>query len=227
MGMLNDINKIAQTLGGQPQREKTRSAPNINHPLAKKTSWGNNRKGGKYKDNFRLVIDSDLNQLKTGKDLRRLGFGSLFFAGGATFIYDFIIKYTGVDLDWPALIVGGLLALGGGIAILAFFQNWGSVTFDKTKGEWWFGTYSKENDTLSTTKEIGAVQVLNEWVVSSRTISSNDGDRRTVDDSHTSFELNLVFNDGKRQTIQDSRYLNLVESNADEIGTHLDVPVWK
>ena len=226
MGMLNDINKIAQTLVGQQQREKTRSAPNINHPLAKKTSWGNNRKGGKYKDNFRLVIDSDLNQLKTDKVLGRLVLGGIFFTVGGFFIYAAIID-TGVNMDWPALIVGGLVASMGGIAILAFFQNWGSVTFDKTKGEWWFGTYSKENDTLSTTKEIGAVQVLNEWVVSSKVIDSHDGNSKRVDDSHSSFELNLVFNDGKRQTIQDSRYLNLVESNADEIGIYLDVPVWK
>jgi hypothetical protein len=162
---------------------------------------------------------------------------------GGLVIYDAIID-TGVNMDWPPLIVGGLLALGGGIAILAYFKNWGAMTFDKTKGEWWIGAAKEtagsagvgiaENTTSivgfngshGLTKDIGAVQVLNEWVRSSRTRKDRDGNSRVIDDSHTSFELNLVFNDGSRKTLQDSRYSNLVKNNAAEIGKYLGVPVW-
>ena len=243
MGFLNDINKIVETVSGTSLMETKARLPDIDHPLARKTSWGCNRGGGKYKVNLRLMIDSDLNQLKTGKVLGRLVLGGIFFTVGGLFIYAAIID-TGVNMDWPALIVGGLLSLGGGIAILAFFKNWGAMIFDKTKGEWWIGAAKEtvgsagvgiaENTTSivgfngshGLTKDIGAVQVLNEWVRSSRTRKDRHGNSRVIDDSHTSFELNLVFNDGSRKTLQDSRFSKLVKNNAAEIGKYLDVPVW-
>lgn len=158
----------------------------------------------------------------------------MFVAG--LFIYDAIID-TGIDIDWPPFVVGGLLVLAGLIGILAFFKNFGSITFDKTKGEWWYGEYSDINEssestkmaenTKGLTKDIGAIQVLNEWVRVSKPLEDSNGSRRSVDDSHTSYELNLVFNDGSRKTLQDSRYFNIVASNAHEISECLDIPVWK
>jgi len=206
---------------------------NEDHPLAKKISWEYNREGGKYNDKMRLVIDGDLNKLKTAQRYWLWGAaGCLFLMAGLGQIYESLMDEYGfidalVYVDWKLAGFGGALTLFGFTGILAFVQNWGRVTFDKTKGVWWRGSYSKNNDTIGTIKDIEAVQIVNEWVISTKEKKTSKGNYITVDDSHTSFELNLVLNDGSRKTLQDSRFIDLVEKNAAEIGKYLGVPIFR
>lgn len=101
-------------------------------------------------------------------------------------------------------------------------------------GDWWIRGHEDkvgENGVIGGecghTKDIGAVQVLDEWVRDIQTVSDGDNGSRRVDRSHTSFELNLIFNDGTRKTLQDGKNYSLVDRNANKIAKYLGIPVWK
>lgn len=228
MGFLDAIGGTIDKLTGSQSRGYEVEIPD--HPLAQKTSWGNNKTGGGYRTGFRIGRGKD-GELITKKDFKRMVVGGAFLGGGCIFAYG-AMSDTGVEIDWAPLIVGGVLILIGLGIVIAFFKNFGSMTFDKTKGEWWEGDYSEKNilsddDNGGFTKDIGAIQILNEWVRRTRKISDRNGNKREVDDSHVSYELNLVFNDGSRKTLQDTRDFGVVVDNSSKIGRYLDIPVWK
>lgn len=237
MSILKQFGEVVKSMGDNPERNYKVEIPD--HPLAQKTSWANNKHGGKHKQKFSLGYNSDGTLLTTKLDFRRIIAGIFLVIFGGTFVYAGVTD-KGVDIDWAPIIIGAIIVLAGLVAILAFFKNFGSITFDKGKGQWRqdecpeknppseLGENKDRDDMLcGFTKDIGAVQVLNEWVRTTKTRTDRDGNSYTVDDSHSSYELNLVFSDGSRKTLQDSRHFNLVANNAQLLAEYLGVPVWK
>jgi len=189
--------------------------------IASKVDWTPLRSGGaNFKTNQLKQINSSRLEVHKSK-------GGFLFAGlfasiglGTMFIVTYImLKEDGLSFEilFPILF-GGIFATAG-IAMLLFPRP---RIFDRRYGWFWAGnkTLAREQDFMKLKKsarlsEIAAIQIIDEYVSSSK------------NGSYSSWEINLVSDDGQRLNVMDHGNKDSIVADAYKLGEFLGVPVWE
>lgn len=105
------------------------------HPLAEKTSWSNNRHGGKYCEGLQLVAGTreHKGQIVTIPSISKLLLGGALLCV-AGFLVDIEITSGDEQDRMVVAIMVGVIVLVGLFLVTAYFKNFGSITFDRKRG---------------------------------------------------------------------------------------------
>jgi hypothetical protein len=115
------------------------------------------------------------------------------------------------------------------MSLIKLFNRDEYITFDFTTNTFFYGK-NPDTDKSTPISEIGAIQVLSEYVEATKTIQNRDSDgkiyKRTVSDNHQKYETNLVTSDGSRLTLIDTREHSRAMDIAIALSEKLEVELW-
>ena len=197
----------------------------IGDPVAERTGWGPAKSGGASFRTHKLgIADSRRVEFMATSGLKL--FCGVFFLLGLGVTTAFVIGLANGSASDQGVggpvaffpIAMGLLFAGIGVSMYYFMAA--PIVFDKRSGWFWKGRKSpagiirtEEINKTCRLEEIHALQMLQEWVSSSK-------------NTYYSYELNLVLNDGSRINVVDHGNQKALRKDVDRLSRFLGVPVW-
>ena len=121
--------------------------------------------------------------------------------------------------------VGFLVMTLSALALIRLLNRDKYITFNFSTETYYYGI-SPKTDRSYPIAEIGAIQVLSEYVISYKKHTDSDGHTTTVKDNHIKYETNLVLRDGSRLTLIDTRELARAMDIAHALSKKLNVELW-
>lgn len=254
------LQKLSKLLSGlyDPSSDRSKRIPAPAHlqgdPIAELTDWAPNQEGGSsFRTHALVQVDDNRIEFKgTGCVLLIVGgcflpLGLMVIAAGVFGVMigigedalnDKLIN-TGIGLF---LVVFGILLTAAMIWALIWSRT--RFVLDKQYGSLWKGKHkllaenSKSGQDGDRTRvpleQVYAVQIISEYVESSRSLSyllnkderTADSERERMRQSFYSHELNLVLQTGERITVTDHGNYEILQEQAQAVANFLAVPLW-
>jgi hypothetical protein len=192
----------------------------LNDPVALATEWTPAHPGGTNVRTHTLV-QMDADRLEFRATWSAILFASFFAVMGLAVAGIGISLGLGGEADYFVglllMPLFGLIFAALGIwMVLSFLAP---IVFDRRMGSFWRGRTAPDQTFNRLTlkyytelREIHALQLISEVI--------------TGKNSYTSYELNLVLKDGRRIHVVDHGDRKQIESDAQQLGAFLAVPVW-
>jgi hypothetical protein len=194
----------------------------VDDPVAQKVSWNALNPGGSNFKTQDLVVSNDKVRIVKSKSMN-LFIAAFIVSGIMAFLVGLYMLFFSEQVIGLFLAFWG--ACFGGIAYFVLRPQSKNFTIDRFNGTYYIGNEfdnvnHKDRRVQGYIKNIHAIQLLEERV---STKSKKDRSSR----SYKSYEMNLVFEDGERINIMDHGSAEDVDASAIELGSILNVPIWK
>jgi hypothetical protein len=194
----------------------------MNDPVAMQTKWTPCKRGGANFCTHKLVQDGP-NRLHFRPTVGAVLFGLVFFGVGSTLIVVFVASlFTSQgpvgDKVTSLLIVSLVGGLFAGVGANQLWSGTVPIVFDLKRRLFWKGwdepraPRGEPTKTSAPLDRVHALQIISEYC--------------SGKNSFWSYEVNLVLDDGSRINVIDHGNLSRVRTDARNLATALQIPLW-